>query len=83
MSKCDVLLSCTKSISEIKPTKPKMKRTKEIGGKLLKYAEEKIQERSEKTTKRLKKYAKSLNEVSSELMYSSTIMAGHKKIVID
>ncbi len=60
-----------------------MKRTKEIGGKILKYSAEKLQERSAKTTQRLKKYATTLNEVSSELMYSSNLMAGHKKIVID
>ena len=60
-----------------------MKRTKEIGEKILKYAEEKIQERSEKTSQRIKKYARSLNDVSSELSYASKIMAGHKKIVID
>lgn len=60
-----------------------MKRTKQIGEKILKYAEEKIQERSEKTSQRIKKYARSLNDVSSELSYASKIMAGHKKIVID
>ena len=60
-----------------------MNRTKKIGGKILKYSAEKLQERSEKTTARLRKYATTLNEVSSELMYSSTLMAGHKRIVID
>lgn len=60
-----------------------MKRTKEIGEKLLKYSAEKLQERSAKTSERLRKYATTLNDVSSELMYSSTLMAGHKKIVID
>lgn len=60
-----------------------MKRTKEIGGKILKYSAEKLQERSAKTTERFKRYATTLNEVSSELMYSSNLMAGHKRIVID
>jgi hypothetical protein len=60
-----------------------MKRTKEIGGKILKYSAEKLQERSVKTTERLKKYATTVNEVSSELRYVSTLMAGHKRIVID
>jgi len=60
-----------------------MKRTKEIGGKILKYSAEKLQERSAKTTERLKKYATTVSEVSSELRYASTLMAGHKRIVID
>lgn len=60
-----------------------MKRTKEIGGKILKYGAEKFQERSAKTTERLRNYATTLNEVSSELMYVSALMAGHKKITID
>ncbi len=60
-----------------------MKRTKEIGEKFLKYSTEKLQERSAKTSERLRKYATTLNEVSSELMYSSTLLAGHKKITID
>lgn len=60
-----------------------MNRTKEIGEKILKYSAEKLQERSVKTTDRLRKYATTLNEVSSELMYASKLIAGHKKIVID
>lgn len=60
-----------------------MNRTKQIGEKILKYSAEKLQERSLKTTARLRKYASTVNEVSSELMYSSKLMAGHKRIVID
>lgn len=63
-----------------------MKRTKEIGEKLLKYAEERFPETSHKT-KQLRKYVtnhvKDLSDVSKELMYSSTLMAGHKKIFVD
>jgi hypothetical protein len=60
-----------------------MERTKKIGKKILKYSTEKIQERSAKTTERFRKYATTLNEVSSELMYASKLMAGHKEISID
>lgn len=59
-----------------------MKKTKEIGGKLLKYAEETIQQRSMKTSKRIRKYVGNLSDVSKELVYSSALMAGHKKIVV-
>ncbi len=59
-----------------------MKRTKEIGEKLLKYAEERFPETSTKT-KQFRKYVKDLGDVSKELMYSSTLMAGHKKIFVD
>lgn len=60
-----------------------MKRTKEIGEKILKYSAEKIQERSVKTSERLKRYATTMNDVSTELMYASKLMAVHKRIVID
>lgn len=59
-----------------------MKRTKEIGEKILKYAEERFPESSRKT-KQLRKYVMDMSEVSKELMYSSTLMAGHKKIFVD
>lgn len=59
-----------------------MKRTKEIGEKLLKYAEERFPESSRKT-KQFRKYVKDIGEVSKELIYSSTLMAGHKKIFVD
>jgi len=59
-----------------------MKRTKEIGEKLLKYAEERFPETSNKT-KQLRKYVKDLGDVSRELMVSSTLIAGHKKIFVD
>ena len=59
-----------------------MKRTKEIGEKLLKCAEEHFPETSNKT-KQLRKYVKDLGEVSRELMYSSTLMACHKKISVE
>ena len=60
-----------------------MKRTKEISEKLLKYSADKIQERSVKTTERFRKYATTINDLSSELLYASRLMAGHKKIVND
>ncbi|GEM_PF-1834077 len=53
-----------------------MKRTKEIGGKLLKYAEETIQHRSSETSKKIRKYV----DISRELYYASNLMAGHKQI---
>lgn len=59
-----------------------MKRTKELGEKLLKYAEERFPESSKKT-KQLRQYVKDISEVSKELMFSSTLMAGHKKIVVE
>ncbi len=59
-----------------------MKRTKEIGEKIRKYAEEKFPESSRKT-KQLRKYVKDIREVSGELMYSSSLMASHKKIFVD
>ena len=59
-----------------------MKKTKEIGEKILKYAEERLQEHSFSTEK-IRKYVRELGEVSKELIYSSTLMAGHKKISID
>ena len=63
-----------------------MKRTKEIGEKLLKYAEERFPETSNMTkerTKQLRQYVRDMGDVSRELMYSSTLMAGHKKIFVD
>ena len=48
----------------------------------MKYAEERFPETSNKT-KQLRKYVKDLGDVSRELMYSSTLMAGHKKIFVD
>lgn len=59
-----------------------MKRTKEIGEKLLKYAEERFPESSRKT-KQLRKYVKDIREVSGELILSSSLMANHKKIFVD
>ena len=59
-----------------------MRKTKEIGGKILKYAEERLQEHSLNAGK-IRKYVKELGEVSKELIYSSTLMAGHKKISMD
>lgn len=59
-----------------------MKKTKELGEKILKYAEESIQERSRKTSKRFRKYVNNVSDVSKELMYSSTLMAVHKKMEI-
>ncbi|OEK00965.1 hypothetical protein BFP97_05325 [Roseivirga sp. 4D4] len=62
--------------------KTPMKKTKEIGGKLLKYAEESIQQRSLKTSKRIRKYVDNVSDVSKELMLSSSLMAIHKKMKI-
>ena len=59
-----------------------MKRTKEIGEKLLKYAEEHFPETSNKT-KQLRKHVKDLGEVIRELMYSGMLMACHKKISVE
>lgn len=56
-----------------------MKKTKELGEKILKYAEDSIQARSRKTSNRFRKYVNNVSEVSKELMYSSTLMAVHKK----
>ena len=53
-----------------------MNKTKELGDKLLKYAGEKIQHKAPETSKKFKKYM----EVSRELYYASTLMAGHKSI---
>lgn len=52
-----------------------MSRSQEIGGKILRYAEEKIQKRSIETTARIRKYMNDLGEVSKELMYSSALRA--------
>ena len=54
-----------------------MKKTKEIGGKLLKYAEETLQNRAPETSKKIKKYV----DISRELYYASNLMAGHKSIM--
>lgn len=59
-----------------------MKRTKELGEKLMKYAEEHFPESSRKT-KQLRQYVIDLGEVSKELVYSSALMAGHKQIFVD
>ncbi len=66
-----------------------MKRTREIGGKILKYAEERLQdsnfstEKIRKNTEKIRKYARNISDVSKELMQSSVLMAGHKKIFVD
>ncbi len=52
-----------------------MKKSKEIGGMIRKYAEEQIQKRSAETTARLRNYVNNLGEVSKELMYSSALRA--------
>jgi hypothetical protein len=59
-----------------------MKRTKEIGEKLIKYAEEHFPESSKKT-KQLRKYVKDIREVSGELIFSSSLMASHKNLFVD
>lgn len=59
-----------------------MKRTKEIGGKLLKYAEERLQE-SQARSEKLMKYMSDVSNVGKELIYSSILMAGHKAIKVE
>ena len=59
-----------------------MKRTREIGGKILKYAEGRLQE-SNFNADKIRKYAKNMGEVSKELIHASKLMAIHKKIFVD
>ena len=59
-----------------------MKRTKELTGKLLKYAGDRLQDRKIRTEK-IRKYARNMSQVSKELMQSSALMALHKKIFVD
>lgn len=59
-----------------------MSKSKEIGGKILKYAEEKIQLRSSETTARIRKYVNDLSEVSKELMYSSALRASKSALTM-
>ncbi len=59
-----------------------MKKTKEIRGKLLKYAEGKFQESQEKS-ERIIKYVNDVSTVSKELFYSSVLLAGHKYIKVE
>lgn len=59
-----------------------MSRSQEIGGKILKYAEEKIQKRSVETTARIRKYVSDLSEVSKELMYSSALRASKSALIM-
>lgn|GEM_PF-970300 len=66
----------------IKVDKSLMKKTKEIGGKLLKYAEDSIQQRSLKTSKRIRKYVDNVSDVSKELAFVSSLMAIHKKMKV-
>ena len=58
-----------------------MNKSKEIGGKILKYAEEKIQKRSIETTTRIRKYVNDLSAVSKELMYSSALRASKTSFI--
>lgn len=60
-----------------------MTKSKVIGGKILKYAEEKIQSRSTETTAKIRKYVNDLSEVSKELMYSSALRAGNSSIIMN
>ena len=59
-----------------------MKRTKEIGGKLLKYAEERIQGSQEKS-ERIIKYVNDASVIGKELFYSSMLMASHKYLKVE
>ncbi|WP_339607845.1 hypothetical protein [uncultured Roseivirga sp.] len=59
-----------------------MTKTKEIRGKLLKYAEGKLQESQEKS-ERIIKYVNDVSTVGKELFYSSILLAGHKHIKVE
>ncbi|KYG81168.1 hypothetical protein AWW67_07360 [Roseivirga seohaensis] len=59
-----------------------MKKTKEIRGKLLKYAEGKLHESQEKSG-RIIKYVNDVSTVGKELFYSSVLMAGHKYLKVE
>ena len=53
-----------------------MKKTKEFGEKILKYAGETLHNRVPETSKKIKKYM----DISHELYYETYLMAGHKSI---
>lgn len=53
-----------------------MSKTTELGGKLLKYAEETLENRAPQTSKKIKKYV----DISRELYFANNLMAGHKSI---
>jgi hypothetical protein len=59
-----------------------MKRTKEMGGKLLKYAEDRIQGSHEKS-ERIIKYVNDATVVGKELFYSSMLLAAHKYLKVE
>lgn len=59
-----------------------MKRTKELGGKILKYAEERIQGSQEKSEKIIK-YVNDATTLSKELFYSSMLLAAHKYLRVE
>jgi len=59
-----------------------MKRSKELRGKFLKYAGDRLQERNISTEK-IRNYAKNVRILSKELIRSSALMAVHKKIFVD
>uniref|UniRef100_UPI004047F414 hypothetical protein n=1 Tax=Roseivirga sp. TaxID=1964215 RepID=UPI004047F414 len=59
-----------------------MKRTKKLGGKILKYAEERIQGSQEKSEKIIK-YVNDATALSKELFYSSMLMAAHKYLRVE
>ncbi len=59
-----------------------MKRTKELRGKIIKYAGDRLQE-GRTSTDKIRNYAKNMSHVSKELMQSSALMALHKKIFVD
>jgi len=59
-----------------------MTKTKEIRGKLLKYAGDKLQD-SQVKSERIMKYVYDISNVSKELIYSSILMANHKYIEVE
>lgn len=58
-----------------------MTRTKHLSDKLLKYAEEKVHQRSIETTERLKKYMTDLSLVSKELSIYNRMRVFNKHLL--
>jgi hypothetical protein len=59
-----------------------MKRTKKISGKLLKYAEDRIQDSQEKSES-LIKYVNDVTVLGKELFYSSILLAAHMYLKVE
>ncbi|MGW8123243.1 hypothetical protein ACV07N_11340 [Roseivirga echinicomitans] len=59
-----------------------MTKSKEIRGKILRYAEGKLQESQDKSD-RIIKYVHDVSTVGQELFYSNVLLAGHKYIKVE